>query len=55
MMDEELIQMLQKRLDSIDRHLERLNGRTGKLENWRAFLTGGFVVLVGVVGYLLKM
>ena len=46
-MDEQHLEMILSRLDSIARHLEKLNTRTGSLETWRAYITGAFAVLVG--------
>ena len=36
-------------LDRIDKHLERLNDRTAKLEGWKNWLAGGMALLALMV------
>ena len=36
---------ISKSLGKIDEHLEKLNNRTGKLENWKHWLVGGMAGL----------
>lgn len=51
-MDEQHLEMILSRLDSIDRNLEKLNTRTGKLETWRAYIAGAFAVLVAGIAWV---
>ena len=41
-------------LDKIDKHLEKLNNRTVKLENWKNWLAGSIATL-GLVISLIRM
>jgi hypothetical protein len=54
-MDEQHLEMILSRLDSIDRHLEKLNTRTGSLETWRGYLTGSFAVLIGGIAWFFRI
>ena len=54
-MDEQHLEMILSRLDSIDRHLEKLNTRTGSLETWRAYSTGAFAGLVGGIAWIFRI
>ena len=54
-MDEQHLEMILSRLDSIDRHLEKLNTRTGSLETWRAYITGALAVLVGGIAWIFRI
>ena len=53
-MQGDVLRLVLARLDSIDKHLQMLNGRTAKLENWKAALAGAFVVIAAIIGYLFK-
>lgn len=39
-------------LDRMDTHLDRLNGRTYKLEGWRNWMLGGMACLGFVLGII---
>lgn len=44
-----------KTLDGIEAHLKELNGRTGRLENWRAYLLGGMAVITVCIPIAIKV
>ena len=54
-MDEQHLEMILSRLESIDRHLEKLTTRTGILETWRAYITGSLAVLLGGVAWIFRI
>ena len=45
---------ISKSLGKIDEHLEKLNNRTGNLENWKHWLAGG-VAGLGLVITLIRL
>ena len=52
-------ELLMARLDAFDKKQDQIlvqvmqtNGRVGRLERWRAWLTGAIGVLIPIVGYL---
>lgn len=53
-MDDQVLEMILKRLDSIDRHMEDFGKRTTKLESWNSYLKGAFAVLAGAYAWLIK-
>ena len=52
-------QVMAKGFDKIDEKVEAgfkdMNGRIRRLENWRAALTGGWIVTIIGIGFIIKI
>lgn len=44
-----LVEIKDEHLARIEEQVRKTNGRVGKLENWRAFITGGLAILTLLV------
>lgn len=46
---------LKENLERIEGKVDKQNGRVGRLERWRSYLTGGLFVLIALVGWAVKI